>query len=118
RIDVADFADGIAHQTIDHGATEICGRGDLTGYNHQVGGDKRFARHPAAWRGRQAVIHDGVADLVVHLIVLAHRYRLASEQVWFRAHGKTPAQRGWQWRDQMTLRIIWNAPQHGQLQPS
>ena len=87
RIDVADLADRVADEAIDHGSAEVGLGGDLAGHDGQVGGDQGFAGHPAERVGCQAVVEDGVADLVGHLVGMAHRHGFAGEQVSVRTHG-------------------------------
>src|SRR5207248_10505191 len=86
--DVADLADGVADEAVDGGAAEVGGGGDLAGDDRQVGGDQRLAGDPAGGVGGQAVVEDGVADLVGHLVGVAHRHGFTGEQVSVRAHGK------------------------------
>src|SRR5262249_49938892 len=67
-VHVADLADRVADQAVDGGAAEVGGGGDLAGDDGQVGGDEGFAGNPAEGVGGQAVVQDGVADLVGHLV--------------------------------------------------
>ena len=70
------------------GAAEVGLGGDFAGDDGEVGGDERFAGDPADRVGCEAVVEDGVADLVGHLVGVAHRDGFAGEQVTIRAHDK------------------------------
>ena len=89
-IDVADLADGLADQVVDGVAGQVGLGGDLAGDDGQVGGDQRFAGDPAGRVGLQAVIEDGVADLVGHLVGMAHRHGFAGKQVSVGVHESSP----------------------------
>ena len=58
RIDVADLADRRRGRGVDDGARQVGLGGDFAGDDDQVGGDQRFAGHPAGRVGRQAVVED------------------------------------------------------------
>ena len=87
RIDVADLADRIADEAVHDGPAEVGAGGDFAGDDGEVGGDEGFAGDAALVVGFEAVIEDGVADLVGHLVGMAHGDGFAGEQVSVFAHG-------------------------------
>src|SRR5262249_41533330 len=90
RVHVADLADGVADDAVDRGPAEVGPGGDLAGHPGEVGRGQGFAGPPARRVGRQAVVEDGVADLVGHLVGVAHRDGFAGEQVAVFAHWTGP----------------------------
>src|SRR5262249_35135708 len=93
RVHVADLADDVANHAVDAGWSKVRATGDFARHHDKVGGHQRFTGHPALRVGLQAVVKDGVADLISHLVRMAHRDRFACKQVTARGHGKTLAAR-------------------------
>ena len=75
---VADVADDLADDggVVDH----RLGR-DLAGQADQAGGQEALAGHPGVGVLGEDGVEDAVGDLVGHLVGMAHRDRLAGEQV-------------------------------------
>src|SRR5207237_7787956 len=81
RVHVADLADGVAHEAVHDGRRQVGFGRDLAGHDGQVGGDERFTGDAAGRVGGQAVVQDGVAALVGHLVRVRHRAGLARANV-------------------------------------
>ena len=90
RIDVADLADDVADEAVDDGAAEVGLGGDFAGHDDEVGGDEGFAGDAADGVGLEAVVEDGVADLVGHLVGMAHGNGFAGEEISVRGSRKSP----------------------------
>ena len=67
-------------------AVEIGAGGDFAGDDGEVGGDEGFAGDAALVVGFEAVVENGVADLVGHLVGMAHRDGFTGEKVSVFAH--------------------------------
>ena len=76
---IADLADDIADEFVHGFAREVRLGRDFAGHHGEVRRHERFAGHPAHGIGRQAVIEDGIADLVRHLVRVAHRHGFTRE---------------------------------------
>ena len=87
RIDVADVAHRVAHQAIHRGRRQLGAGGDLARDHRQVRRHQRLAGNAAQRIGGQTEVQDSVANLVGHLIRMAHGDRLAREEIPVRAHG-------------------------------
>src|SRR5207249_9548081 len=81
-------------QPLDVGGLERSPRVYLPGHHYPVGGDQRLARHPARRISTEAMIQNRVADLVRHLVRMAHGNRFAREQVSFGSHDNLPCKEG------------------------
>ncbi len=86
RIDVADLANRLADQAVDHLGGQVGPRGDFAGDHDEVGRDQRLAGDTALGIGRQAMVQNRIADLVCHLVRVAHGDRFTGEKIAFRGH--------------------------------
>ena len=102
RIDVAGLPNRVPNQPLDVGGRERSPRGDLPGHHYPVGGDQRLARHPARRISTEAMIQNRVADLVRHLVRMAHGNRFAREQISFGSHDYIPCKVSTNWALQNT----------------
>jgi hypothetical protein len=72
RIGIADLTDHVADDLVDPFARQVGLGRDLAGDDGQVGGHHGFAGDAALVVGRQAVIENGVGNLIGDLVRVAH----------------------------------------------